>query len=201
MHPSLSLLLKLAAAITSGAAAILTLRRLRQDDSISSFRHEIHATASLMMPPSSPPTVLIVGARGHGKSSFINTACRALANEYGPLLLRAESRPPGAESGETKHVVRATVDPGGDQFSDEEAAVALLEKGIGFETAKEDMEAAIAGLEGVECVVIVVKCSSPTKELSLVIRRLPEIVAPVRERGEQYYYCYLSNEMLIDILV
>lgn len=136
-----------------------------------------------MMPPS-PPTVLIVGARGHGKSSFINTACRALANEYGPLLLRAESRPPGAESGETKRVVRATVDPGGEQFSDEEAEVALLEKGIGFETTKEDMEAAIVGLEGVECVVIVVRCSGPIKELSLVIRRLPEIVAPVRERGE-----------------
>ena len=35
-----------------------------------------------------PPSVLITGFRAHGKSSLVNTACRALAGEEGPLLLR-----------------------------------------------------------------------------------------------------------------
>ncbi|KAJ4789400.1 hypothetical protein LUZ62_040646 [Rhynchospora pubera] len=182
MHPSISLLLKLAAAITSGAAAMLTILRVRQDDNISSFRREIHAVAAPMLSPS-PPSILIVGVRGHGKSSFLNTACRTLANEYGPLLLRAESRPPGGEAGETKRVVYASVDAGGEQNSDEEVTLAMVEKGIGLETTKEDMEAAVAGLEGVDCVVVVIRCSGATKERSLVIRKLPEIATPVRERG------------------
>lgn len=187
MHPSLSLLLKLTAAITSGAAVVLTLRRLRQDDSISSFRHEIHATASAMITPP-PPTVLVVGVRGHGKSSLVNTACRALANEYGPLLLRAESRPPGGDIGEAKRVVHASVDPGGEQIIDKDVLVSLVEKEIGLETTKEDVKAMIAGLERVECVIMVIRCSGPTTERSMVIKRLPEIVAPMREQGEQLLF-------------
>jgi septin family protein len=182
MQLSFSLLLKLTAAITSGAAVLLTLRRLRQDESISSFRRDISATAGLMMSPS-PPTILIVGVRGHGKSSFLNTACRALANEYGPLLLRAESKPPAGETSEKRLVVQAAVDPGGEQIVEEDVSVAFVEKGIGLEATKEDIEAVVGGSNGVECVVMVIRCSGPTRERSLVIRKLPEISAPVRELG------------------
>ncbi|KAJ3692476.1 hypothetical protein LUZ60_012826 [Juncus effusus] len=181
---SISLILKLTAAIASGTAAILTLHHFRRDDTILTLHRDIY-NASWVLSKPAPPTILIIGSRGHGKSSFLNTVCRTLAGETGPLLLRAESRPPGGESvGDRKKIVHAKVEGIGENIGElEELVVRMVEKGLRLEETKENLEAVIRGDEVAECVVVVVRCSSPAKERCLAVRRLADIANAIRDRG------------------
>ncbi|KAG1366296.1 hypothetical protein COCNU_13G000860 [Cocos nucifera] len=194
-RPSLPLLIKLAAAAVTGAAALLAFRLHNRDEAVVSLRCEIRDALLLIRrhngcPAAAPPVVLVTGFRSHGKGSFVNTACRALAGEAGPLLLRAETAPPGPRSATTaRRVVRAAVAAG----EGEEAVVELVDAPALPETARltrPDVEAALVGGEGghgatpaPECVVLVLRCGGPAKERNLAIRKLPDVAGAVREQG------------------
>jgi hypothetical protein len=54
------------------------------------------------------------------------------------------------------------------------------------ETAREsraDMDLAISSVD-LECVVLVLRCDAPTKERNAAVKRLPEISAAVRAKGQ-----------------
>ncbi|XP_062224412.1 uncharacterized protein LOC133922901 [Phragmites australis] len=197
------LLLKIAAAAAAGALALIVAARLRRDDAVASLRREIHeAVAALIAdeedgdggggggaeeeasPP--PPSVLIKGFRGHGKSSLVNTACRALAGEDVPLLLRAEASPPGGgtDGPRRRRRVKAVVSGAEDGMSDD-MVVELLDAPPLPEAGRltrEDIDAAISGGDP-ECVVLVLHCDASTKERNAAVKRLAEISAAVRAKG------------------
>uniref|UniRef100_A0A0D9VK24 G domain-containing protein n=1 Tax=Leersia perrieri TaxID=77586 RepID=A0A0D9VK24_9ORYZ len=210
MHiPRLPLLLKIAAATAAGALALVVAAGLRRDDAVASLRREIREAVAALVASSDdgvvddggegeggddgeapPPSVLITGFRAHGKSSLVNTACRALAAEEGPLLLRAEASPPGGGSDGTRkrRRVRAVVagtDGGGGEVGVEDAVVELLDAPPLPEAARlsrGDIEAAISG-GSPECVVLALRCDAPAKERNAAVKRLPEISAAVRAKG------------------
>ena len=208
--PRLPLLLKIAAAAAAGALAIIVAARLRREDAVASLRREIRDALTALVaddedggdgsdgeggakedasPP--PPSVLITGFRAHGKSSLVNTACRALAAEDGPLLLRAEASPPGGgtDGPRRRRRVKAVV-AGADGDSvgaaGEGDVVELLDAPPLPEAGRltrEEIDAAISGGDP-ECVVFVLRCDAPTKERNAAIKRLPEISAAVRNKGQ-----------------
>ncbi|XP_010936821.1 uncharacterized protein [Elaeis guineensis] len=199
-RPSLPLLFKVATAAVTGGAALLAFRRLNRDEAVVSLRREIRDALHLLRPvaggaAATPPAVLVAGIRAHGKSSFVNTACRALACEAGPLILRAETAPPGPGSATVaRRVVRAVVAGGqGAEEEEEEAMVELVDAPALPEAGRltrADVEAALGGVGGgigaapaVECVVLVLRCGGPAKERNLAVRKLPEIASAIRERG------------------
>lgn len=96
---TISLVLKLAATSFFAMVAAFSHSKLRRDEALFFQRRDIlrriTTFSNVGTPPFSPPTILILGFRGHGKSSFINTACRVLSGEDGPLMLRTDTAPPG----------------------------------------------------------------------------------------------------------
>jgi hypothetical protein len=206
--PRLPLLLKIAAAAAAGALAIIVAARLRREDAVASLRREIRECLSTLgsegeeeeavgdggdgggaKEDAPPPSVLITGFRAHGKSSLVNTACRALAAEDGPLLLRAEASPPGGgtDGPRRRRRVKAVVaGADGDGAADGDNVVELLDAPPLPEAARlsrDDIDAAISG-GNPECVVLVLRCDAPAKERNAAIRRLPEISAAVRNKGQ-----------------
>ncbi|XP_038990437.1 uncharacterized protein LOC120113364 [Phoenix dactylifera] len=193
-RPSLRLLIELAAAAVTGAATLLAFRRCNRDEAIVSLRCEIRDALLLIRrdnggPIAHPPAVLVTGFRANGKSSFVNTACRALADEVGPLLLRVETAPPGSRPATiARRAVRAAV-----AAEEGEAAVELLDAPAlpeAVRLTRADVEAALVGGGGggeaapvAECVVLVLRCGGPAKERNLAVRKLPDIAGAVRERG------------------
>lgn len=202
--PRLPLLLKIAAAAAAGALAIIVAARLRREDAVASLRREIREALSSLVADDEdgdggdgegvkddasqpPPSVVITGFRAHGKSSLVNTACRALAAEDGPLLLRAEASPPGGGTDglSRRRRVKALVagaDGDGAGYGD---VVELLDAPPlpeAVRMTREDIDAAISGGDP-ECVVFVLRCDAPTKERNAAIKRLPEISAAVRNKG------------------
>jgi hypothetical protein len=199
----LPLLLKVAAAAAAGALAIVAATRLLRDDAVSSLRRDIRDAVGALVSSDEdgggdhadqgdhdalPPSVLITGFRAHGKSSLANTACRALAGEEGPLLLRAEASPPGGGSDGTRKQLRvkAVVSGMDGEMGADEAVVELLDAPPLPEAARltrEDINAAI-GDGDPECVVLVLRCDAPTKERNAAVKRLPEISAAVKAKGQ-----------------
>ncbi|WOL03851.1 hypothetical protein Cni_G12571 [Canna indica] len=190
------LLLRLAAAAVTGTAALLALRRFHRDEAVAAIRRDIRDALLLLDDGNRPPVVLVAGFRAHGKSSFINTACRALAAESGPLLLRAETAPPGP-GGATleRRIVRAAVAGGGceeEEDDDDAAAVEMVDAPALPEPGRltrADVEAALAGGAGApppECVALVLRCGGPRKERHLAAKKLAEIATAIRERGLQF---------------
>jgi hypothetical protein len=192
--------LLIAAAAAAGALALIVATRLLREDAVASLRREIREVLTALVaddedgsdgesasPP--PPSVLITGFRAHGKSSLVNTACRALAAEDGPLLLRAEASPPGGGTDRLRRLLRVNaVVAGADGDSagaGESDAVELLDAPPlpeAFRLKREDVDAAIS-VGDPECVVFVLRCDAPTKERSAAIKCLPEISAAVRNKG------------------
>lgn len=201
--PRLPLLLKIAAAAAAGALAIIAVMRLRRDDAVATLRREIRETLTALgndeeeddagkgegveeEAATRPPSVIITGFRAHGKSSLVNTACRALAAEDGPLLMRAEASPPGggADGPRRRKRVKAMV-AGGDGEMGEDAVVELLDAPAlpeAVRLTRTEIDLAISGGDP-ECVVLVLRCDAPTKERNAAIKRLPEISAAVRAKG------------------
>ncbi|KAL5212008.1 hypothetical protein ABZP36_022855 [Zizania latifolia] len=202
MHiPRLPLLLKIGAATAAGVLALIVAAGLRRDDAVASLRREIRDTVSALVAnedgsaqgkgegddEAPPPSVLITGFRAHGKSSLVNTACRALAAEEGPLLLRAEASPPGGGSDGTRkrRRVKAVLSGTDGDIGMDDAVVELLDAPPLPEAARltrSDIDAAISG-GNPECVVLALRCDAPTKERNAAVKRLPEISAAVREKG------------------
>nr|ACF22698.1 hypothetical protein-3 [Brachypodium distachyon] len=202
--PRLPLLLKIAAAAAAGALALIAATRLRRDDAVYSLRRDIREAVAALTSSSDEdgdgadggqgdggdapaPSVLITGFRAHGKSSLVNTACRALAAEEGPLLLRAEASPPGGGSDGTRKrlLVKAVVAGTDGEMGADEAVVELLDAPPLPEAARltrKDIDGAI-GEGNPECVVLVLRCDAPGKERTAAIKRLPEISAAVRAKG------------------
>ncbi|CAN6280240.1 unnamed protein product [Urochloa humidicola] len=205
--PRLPLLLKIAAAAAAGALALIVAARLRREDAVASLRREIREALSSLEDgdgdgggsakddggsakddASPPPSVLITGFRAHGKSSLVNTACRALAAEDGPLLLRAEASPPGGgtDGPRRRRRVKAVVGAGadGDGAGDGDVVELLDSPPLpeAVRLTREDIDAAISGGDP-ECVVLVLRCDAPAKERNAAIKRLPEISAAVRNKG------------------
>lgn len=138
--------------------------------------------------PAPAPSVLITGFRAHGKSSLVNTACRALAAEDGPLLLRAEASPPGGgtDGPRRRRRVKAVVAGADGDGAGDGDVVELLDAPPLPEAARlsrEDIDAAISGGDP-ECVVLVLRCDAPAKERNAAIKSLPAISAAVRNRGQ-----------------
>lgn len=203
--PRLHLLLKIAAAAAAGALALIVAARLRREDAVASLRREIREALVALVNDDEdgdgsdgakedaslpPPSVLVTGFRAHGKSSLVNTACRALAAEDGPLLLRAEASPPGGgtDGPRRRRRVKAVVagaDGDGAGAGDGDVVELLDAPPLpeAVRLSREDIDAAISGGDP-ECVVFVLRCDAPTKERNAAIRRLPEISAAVRNKGQ-----------------
>ncbi|KAJ1280655.1 hypothetical protein BS78_04G249700 [Paspalum vaginatum] len=200
--PRLPLLLKIAAAAAAGALALIVAARLRKEDAVASLRREIRETLAALgaddedggvsdaegaMDDASPPSILVTGFRAHGKSSLVNTACRALAAEDGPLLLRAEASPPGggADGPRRRRRVKAVVSGADGDGAGDGDVVELLDAPPLQEAGRltrDEIEAAISGGDP-ECVVLVLRCDAPAKERNAAIKKLPEISAAVRNKG------------------
>jgi len=201
--PRLPLLLKIAAAAAAGALALIVTARLRREDAVASLRREIREALGALVADdedgdggdggsakedASPPSVLVTGFRAHGKSSLVNTACRALAAEDGPLLLRAEASPPGGgtDGPRRRRKVKAVVSGADGEGAGDGDVVELLDAPPLPEAARltrDDIDAAISG-GNPECVVLVLRCDAPAKERNAAIKRLPEISAAVRNKGQ-----------------
>ncbi|RLM78774.1 hypothetical protein C2845_PM12G24830 [Panicum miliaceum] len=206
--PRLLLLLKIAAAAAAGALALIVAARLRREDAVASLRREIReALANLVADdedgdgdsdgggsakgdasPPPPPSVLVTGFRAHGKSSLVNTACRALAAEDGPLLLRAEASPPGGgtDGPRRRRRVKAVVSGADGDGKGDGDVVELLDAPPlpeAVRLTRDDIDAAISG-GNPECVVLVLRCDAPAKERNAAIKRLQEISAAVRNKGQ-----------------
>ncbi|KAH7658719.1 P-loop containing nucleoside triphosphate hydrolase protein [Dioscorea alata] len=181
----MTLLLRFTASAITATAAFLYIRRIRREISLSALRRQIREALQPLLPR--PPSILIMGFRSQGKSSFLNTACRALASESDPvLLLRAETAPPGAAPvSQSSRTVRSFVaDPGGAGV--EPVAVDLIDgpplpDAAGMTRA--DVETAIAGTPAPECVILVFRCSGSLKERAIAVKKLTDIASVVRERG------------------
>ncbi|RWW31819.1 hypothetical protein GW17_00003539 [Ensete ventricosum] len=174
------LLLSFAAAAVTGAAAFLALRRFNREEAVASLRQGVRDAVLLLR---EPPTVLVTGFRAHGKSSFINTACRALAAEAGPMLLRAETSPPVTHSATfDRCVIRAAVAGGGSEDEKEEeeatcAVVALVDTPALPEPGNlttADVEEALSGVPLPECVALVLRCGGPTKDRHAAVKKLAD---------------------------
>ena len=198
--PRLPLLLKIAAAAAAGALALIVAARLRREDAVASLRREIREALGALIADdedgdggsakedASPPSVLVTGFRAHGKSSLVNTACRALAAEDGPLLLRAEASPPGGgtDGPRRRRRVKAVVSGADGEGAGEGDVVELLDAPPlpeAVRLTRDDIDAAISG-GNPECVVLVLRCDAPAKERNAAIKRLPEISAAVRNKGQ-----------------
>ncbi|TVU28198.1 hypothetical protein EJB05_19707, partial [Eragrostis curvula] len=199
--PRLPLLLKITAAAAAGVLAIIAVMRLRRDDAVATLRREIREVLASFASEDEdgdsgegeeegatarPPSVLITGFRAHGKSSLVNTACRALAGEDGPLLMRAEASPPGGgtDGPRRRKRVKATVSGGDGEMGAEDAVVELLDAPPLPEAARltrTEIDEAISGGDP-ECVVLVLRCDAPAKERNAAVKRLPEISAAVRAK-------------------
>ncbi|XP_048535576.1 uncharacterized protein LOC125514306 [Triticum urartu] len=201
----LPLLLKIAAAAAAGALAIVAAARLLRDDAVSSLRRDIREAVAALVSSNEdgdsadgggdeqgdedapPPSILITGFRAHGKSSLVNTACRALAGEVGPLLLRAEASPPGGGSDSTRKrlKVKAVVSGADGEMGAEEAVVELLDAPPLPDAARLTRDAIDDAISSgnPECVVLVLRCDAPAKERNAAIKRLPEISAAARAKG------------------
>lgn len=206
--PSQSLplrLLKLAAAAVAGGAALLSFLRLRRRILLSSIRLDLLNSLLLLLPDgrpngaARPPSFLVTGFRSHGKSALVNTICRVLSAERGPLVMRSETAPPGPTPATVaRRVIRADVagvEEAEGEAGEEETAEVWLVDGVGFPAAEEagttraDVEAEVAGPSGgggdveVDCVVVVVRCGAPAKERRMAVRRLADVASAVRGRG------------------
>ncbi|CAL9148234.1 unnamed protein product [Musa hybrid cultivar] len=197
------LLLSFAAAAVTGAAAFLALRRFSREETVASLRQDVRDAVLLLR---EPPTVLVTGFRAHGKSSFINTACRALAAEAGPMLLRAETSPPVTHSATfDRCVIRAAVAAGGseDEKEEEEAtcaevalvdAPALPEPG---QLTRADVEEALSGVPPPECVALVLRCGGPPKDRHAAVKKLADVTTAIRQRGILLFVVVLTHKKRI----
>lgn len=185
------LLLRIAAATITGAAALLSLRRYHREQAIAALRRELRDALLLL---DDPPAVLVAGFRAHGKSSFVNTACRALSAECGPLILRAQTAPGGGATLERRVVRAPAAGPpdgaGGEEQEEEDAddgaAVDLVDAPPFPEPPRltdADVEAAIAGAPTAECVVLVLRCGGSSKKRHVVVKQLAEVANSIRQRG------------------
>ncbi|KAK8938534.1 hypothetical protein KSP39_PZI010859 [Platanthera zijinensis] len=197
MNVPLPLLLKIAAVAATGTAVIFSVRHHLRTTAIHSLQRSIHH-ALLCLPSGGPPAILVAGFRGHGKSAFVNTVCRVLAGDVGPMLLRTETAPAGGSSATIgRWVVRVTAESGGCGCVEEMGVVELVD-GPPLpepeEVTRADVEAALiaavaqdGGDGGVgrmpECVVVMLSCSRTAGELQLAVRRLSKIAGVVRKLG------------------
>lgn len=209
--PLIALVVKLAAASVTGAVALLAFRRHLRDEALSALRRDIRRSL-LRMRADVPegdcagtgcraaPAAVVLGFPSHGKSSFVNTAWRALSGEEGPFLARAETAPPGPSSPviSSPRVFRVAVtDPDagwlstvreGEREEDDDGLAALdLVDSPGLPGAEKltraDVEAALSlASPSPECALLVLRCSGPQRTN---LRKLQDIAAVVRERGER----------------
>lgn len=184
------LLLRLAAAAVTGVAALLSVRRYHRERAIAALRRDLRDALLLL---DDPPAVLVAGFRAHGKSSFVNTACRVLSGESGQLILRAQTAPGGGATLE-RRVVRAPVagPPEGEGGEEEEedaddGTVVDLVDAPPFPEPRRltdaDVEAALAGAPTAECVVLVLRCGGSSKQRHVAVKKLAEVANAIRQRG------------------
>ncbi|RRT71602.1 hypothetical protein B296_00010005 [Ensete ventricosum] len=189
------LLLRFAAAAVTGAAALIALRCVHREEAVAALRRDVSNALRLL---DEPPAVLVTGFRAHGKSALINTACRALAAEAGPVLLRTETAPRGP-GGATfaRQVVRVAVARGSgekeeeEEEEDEDAVVemvdapALPDPGI---LTRADVEAAVCGSPGnppPDCVILVLRCGGSSKESRMAVKKLADIATVSMRQAEE----------------
>ncbi|CAA7408559.1 unnamed protein product [Spirodela intermedia] len=199
----IALFVKLAAASVTGAMALLAFRRHLRDEALSALRRDIRISL-LRMRADVPeggtgcraaPAAVVLGFPSHGKSSFVNTAWRALAGEEGPFLARAETGPSSPVISARRVFRVAVVDPDagwlstireGEREADDNGAAALdLVDSPGLPEAEKltraDVEAALSlASPSPECILLVLRCSGPQRTN---LRRLQDIAAVIRERG------------------
>ncbi|KAI0524002.1 hypothetical protein KFK09_003366 [Dendrobium nobile] len=206
-HP-FPLLLKLGAVVVAGTAALLSFRRHYGFAALHSLRRNILRTL-LNLPDGAtvPPTILVLGFRGHGKSAFVNTVCRVLVGEEGPMILRSETAPVGLPpTASAQLAVRVAAVVGCDcgewveEMEEEVEGEGLVLEFIDAPPLPEPAVLTSALVEAAldsfavrgggsvaplppECVVVVLKCSRWVRERHLAIRRLTEIAGVVRNRG------------------
>lgn len=194
--PMLQLLLRVAAVAVTGTAAFLALRRFNRDQAVAALRRDIRD--ALLLLDGQPPVILVAGFRAYGKSSFVNTASRALAAETGPVILRTETAPPGPGAATLQcRIIRAAVaratgeeeEQEADGDDDEDAVVEMVDSPALPEPGRltrAEAEAALFGNPGApppECVVVVARCGGSRKERHVAVKKLADVAALVRERG------------------
>ncbi|RWR93964.1 hypothetical protein CKAN_02324200 [Cinnamomum micranthum f. kanehirae] len=179
---SLSLILKLAATSITGITALVAWRNMLRNDTLQTQFHHIRTSLRFLR---RSPTIYLLGFKGRGKSAFLNTACRVLGEEDGPLVFRSETAPLGP--------TRTTVQKSAVHLSagneDGESCVVTFVDTPGLPLRflrRGDVEEALrpvpeAGVPAPDCVVVVLRCSDVLQRAADM--RLAEIVEVVRERG------------------
>lgn len=179
---SLSLILKLAATSITGITALVAWRNMLRNDTLQTQFHHIRTSLRFLR---RSPTIYLLGFKGRGKSAFLNTACRVLGEEDGPLVFRSETAPLGP--------TRTTVQKSAVHLSagneDGESCVVTFVDTPGLPLRflrRGGVEEAIrpvpeAGVPEPDCVVVVLRCSDVLQRAADM--RLAEIVEVVRERG------------------
>lgn len=205
---TISLVLKLVATSFFAIAAALSHRKLRREEVLFFQRRDILRRISFFpnvgtLPFSQPPKILILGFRGHGKSSFINTACRVLSGEDGPLMLRTDTAPLGTGPWTTpvtrsdrivKVLMRCSWGEEEEyEEEDDEAVVVEMVDTPGFSpmlignNLKEEVEKTLlrsSTMGTTDCVVVVVRCPGVDVEKRMgVLKMIGDLTTVVRDHG------------------
>lgn len=179
---SLSLILKLAATSLTGITALVACRNMLRNDTLQAQFHHIRTSLRILR---RPPTIYLLGYKGRGKSAFLNTACRVLGEEDGPLVFRSETAPLGPTR--TTVEMSAVHVSAGDEDGERCLVTFVDTPGLPLRFLRRgDVEEALrlvpeAAVSAPDCVVVVLRCSDVLQRVADM--RLAEIVAVVRERG------------------
>ncbi|KAJ8622974.1 hypothetical protein MRB53_031503 [Persea americana] len=153
-----------------------------RNDTLQAQFHHIRTSLRILR---RPPTIYLLGYKGRGKSAFLNTACRVLGEEDGPLVFRSETAPLGPTR--TTVEMSAVHVSAGDEDGERCLVTFVDTPGLPLRFLRRgDVEEALrlvpeAAVSAPDCVVVVLRCSDVLQRVADM--RLAEIVAVVRERG------------------
>lgn len=172
---------------------------------ILDYQYKEIRDAAAALSSKNPITVLVLGFRKHGRSSFINTIFRVLYKEEGSLIMRAETGPAKVTtSAQRVHRVRNKllvfpkilmniIDTPCSSSSEEinDNAIRNVLRG-GVAEMENNNESEIDGSKGIknvypvsECVILVIKAQDCYMG-GPALEKLPELVRIIREEGLRF---------------
>ncbi|ERN06648.1 hypothetical protein AMTRI_Chr01g112670 [Amborella trichopoda] len=194
---SRGLLLRLLGTSLTGILTFIACKRLNDQNALHAQYLEIqNALSSIPNISQNPPTIFLLGFHDHGKSSLVNTMCRVLYGEEGPLILRAETAPHCLLSTTSRHKRVSVRNPFGGNPENIISLVDTPPLPAADKLLKSDVKTLLkvvpenqnpgGGMCPVpECVVLVLG-SKDVMLGKLLMKKLPEIVSVLREEGLQF---------------
>lgn len=188
---------------TAAAAAAYFGYNKMTRERILDYQYKQIRDAAAVLSSKNPITVLVLGFRKHGRSSFINTIFRVLYKEEGPLIMRAETGPAKVTTSVQRvHKVRNkllvfpkilmniidTPCSSSSEEIDDNAIRNVLRGGV---AGMENNESEIDGSKRrnvypvSECVILVIKAQDCYMG-GPALEKLPELVRIIREEGLRF---------------